>query len=317
MKTLNFKNPRNLFALLLAGLLMVTFSACDRNDVEMAKKAVKLKATDAPIDNAEVEAVFVTVSEIYIDGKSMEGFQKTTLELSALTEGKTDLLGEFETDAQSVNRIELILDYDRDSAGNFPGSYVVLEGGVKDRIASDDNSILITGNQQLNARGETEIVLDFDLRKLVQENSGDYELVTSTEMSAFIRDVNAEASSNLSGTIQTMNSGKAKTVVYLYEKGDFDLNTETNGQGQSRVLFAKATNSAEVDANGEFVLSFVEEGMYEIHVIEYADQDGDGRFEVEAHAKLQSLNGVKLSDLKLDAQTDLEVNLLITAWSGI
>jgi hypothetical protein len=75
--------------------------------------------TDAPIDNANVEAVFVTVSDIMVDGTSLEGFSRTTFDLSALVDGKTETLGKLKLEADSYSDIQLELGYATDAEGEY------------------------------------------------------------------------------------------------------------------------------------------------------------------------------------------------------
>ena len=318
MKTTRMKKYRYLILITLMAAMIAPFSACNRENVDPAAKQAQFRATDAPIDNAEVEAVFVTVSEIYVDGEKLEGFNKTTLELSALTEGKSAFLGEIETSASSVNNVRLVLDYEKDENGMSPGSYVRLAAGTKDKISSDASSIVLNANQQLNASGNTEIVFDFDLRKLIKEESqSNFEFVSSTEMQAYIRSVRTDVSSKIHGQLESSSSDTDKMIVYLYKKGTFDLEAESKGSGSSNVQFAGAINSAEVKENGEFTLAFINEGNYEIQLIEYTDSDNDGRLEVSGHAQLTSMNGVDLNGIQVKSESDMELDLKVTSWLPI
>lgn len=56
------------------------------NDGE--KGTLKLEITDAPIDNASVEGVFVTIASIALDGIEVNNFTKTTMDLKALQREK-------------------------------------------------------------------------------------------------------------------------------------------------------------------------------------------------------------------------------------
>ena len=76
------------FALLAAmGLLM---GACNE-DEPMGKGDVDFEITDAPTDDASVKGVFVTIEDVKIGGKSVEGFTKQTIDIKAYQEGNTKL----------------------------------------------------------------------------------------------------------------------------------------------------------------------------------------------------------------------------------
>lgn len=67
--------------------------------------ATTFKMTDAPVDNANVGAVFVTVSDIKVEGISLEGFNKTTFDLSTLINGQTKTLGNPQMEAGSNSNV--------------------------------------------------------------------------------------------------------------------------------------------------------------------------------------------------------------------
>lgn len=318
MKTTKMKKYRNLVLFTLMAAFIAPFSACTKEDLDPAARKAQFRATDAPIDNAEVEAVFVTISEIYVDGKRLEGFNKTTLELSALTEGKSELLADLETSASSINKVKMVFDYETDESGMTPGCFIKLKSGVKDKISSDVNIFDFNANQQLKATGTTEIVFDFDLRKLIKEEaSNDFELVSASEVEAYVRTVNSDMSSEIRGTVENNLSSADKTIVYLYEKGKFDLQSESQGSGSSQVQFAGAVNSAELNSNGEFTLAFIQEGEYEVHLIEYSDSNSDGKFELSGHAQISSLNNINLNGFEVNSESDLDLKISVTSWLPI
>lgn len=295
---------------LVAGLML---SGCTKEEIESRKNDVAFQATDAPIDNAEVKAVFVTIAGLNVDGNEVEGFQKTTIELSALTEGKTQLLKNAQIDASSINTIDVILDYDQDAQGNSPGSYVLKVDGTKEAISSSSSKLTVQKMVNLNAQSSTNVVLDFDLRKMIVEKSeGDFELASKGELESFIRVVNESETGTLKGEIDNASMIDAKAVAYLYKKGAY-AESEMQAQGESNVTFANAVNSAEVNEQGEFVLAFTEDGEYEIHVFEYKDTDNDGDVELTGRVQLTSSGNINLDGFKVDAQSTVNLDLGITA----
>ena len=117
----------------VAGMVMMsllTMASCSKNEddnttpEEAEAYNTSFKITDAPIDNANVDAVFVTIADVKVDGASLEGFSKTTVELSALVNGETETLGNLDLAAGSYSNIELQLDYVTDDDGNTPGCWV-------------------------------------------------------------------------------------------------------------------------------------------------------------------------------------------------
>ena len=112
---------------------MVSFMACNKdndNKVEDRSGQASIKMTDAPIDNAEVQGVFVTVTDVKVNGKSASNFEgKTTVDLMALQNGNTRLVTTEQLNAGTYNDIAFTLDLATDASGNTPGCYVLTSSG--------------------------------------------------------------------------------------------------------------------------------------------------------------------------------------------
>lgn len=300
-------------SLAVLGAMGVLLTGCSKEDVISNKNKVSFYATDAPIDNAEVEAVFVTVSELRVDGQKVEGFQKTTLELTALTNGKTQLLEEAEIDANSINSVEVVMDFEADANGNFPGSYVLTTDGRKEAIASSETNLVLFKSLEIESEGDNQVVLDFDLRKMLkEENDGDFELVTTAELESSIRVVMASKTGTIEGTLDSMEMIRGKAVAYLYAEGEF-TKAEMQASGQSGVEFANAVNSATLSSNGDFKISFAEEGEYEIHIFEYDDTNNDGKLEIVGEIDLQSALGGDVDIFSVGANSSTKIALGVNA----
>ncbi|MDZ7776005.1 MAG: DUF4382 domain-containing protein [Bacteroidales bacterium] len=85
---------RKWFFIIVLGIVTpLIFTQCsDDDDNNEEKGTVNFKMTDAPIDDADVEAVFVTVSEVKVDGEAVNGFEKQTIDLTAYQEGNTEVV---------------------------------------------------------------------------------------------------------------------------------------------------------------------------------------------------------------------------------
>jgi hypothetical protein len=299
---------------------IVFLSSCskngnDLNGMDGEAYQTTFKITDAPVDDANVEAVFVTIAHVKVDGQNLEGFNATTLNLSALSNGKTATLGNLDLQAGTYSNIELELDYDTDANGNAPGCYVMTVDGAKDKLSANANTILINDSYDVLAQASNEIVLDFDLRKTIKKEqdalSSNFEFVSATELAAGIRTVNESVTGRITGTASDTNSTSDKIVVYAYEKGTFDETTETRGQGESNVLFAHAVTSSVVsDANNSYHLSFLKEGEYELVFVSY-NQDGD-QFYFNALLEAESTLGLNLGALQVTSALQLSADVTIT-----
>ncbi|RIV45659.1 DUF4382 domain-containing protein [Flagellimonas pelagia] len=300
------------------GTALLVCSCSDDNGSENTEKesyTTTFKMTDAPIDNSNVEAVFVTVADIKVDGTSLEGFNKITFDLSALVNGQTMTLGNLQMDAGSYSNMELVLDYDTDVDGNVPGCYVEMADGQKDKIESTSENINVSNTFEVFATNTNEIIIDFDLRKTIKEEQGtlesDFNFVTFSELSAGIRTVNREATGEISGTINDSQNTSDKIVVYAYKKGTYNAEVETQGQGESNIRFANAVTSAEASGiNNSYSLNFLAEGEYELIFVSYA-QDGD-QFYFNSQLEVESATGLDLGAINVTSALQLSANVTVT-----
>lgn len=299
--------------------MFITVS-CSKNDdgnghMESESYDTTFKITDAPIENANVEAVFVTVSNVKVDGKSLEGFNKTTFDLAALVNGKTKTLGNLQLEAGSYSSIEFELDYATDAAGNSPGCYVAMADGQKDQLEASASNISINDTFEIFASNTNEIIIDFDLRKTIKEDQGtlssDFEFVSTSELSAGIRAVNKETTGMISGAVNDAGDTSDIIVVYAYEKGTFDAEVETQGQGESNVTFANAVTSSKVSGlNNSYSLNFLTEGEYELVFVSYTE-DGD-TFTFTSLLEAESTTGLTLGAINVTSALQVSASVTIT-----
>lgn len=301
----------------ISTLMAVSCSNNDDGDVNMDAESydTTFKITDAPIDNANVEAVFVTVSSVKVDGTTLEGFNKTTFDLAALVNGETKTLGNLELEAGSYSNIELELDYATDADGNAPGCYVELANGEKDQLEASARKISITDTFEVLASNSNEIIIDFDLRKTIKDEQGtvasNFEFVSMSELTAGIRTVNNEMAGKISGSANDPENTSDKIIVYAYEKGTFNAEVENEGQGDSNVMFSNAVTSSEVSGlNNGYNLSFLKEGEYELVFASYS-QDGDG-FSFSTLLEAESTTGVNLGAINITSALQISANVTIT-----
>lgn len=275
-------------------------TACDDSSDPRGKGDVEFEITDAPSDDAAVKGVFVTVADIKVDGRSLSGFAKQTIDLKAYQEGNTKLLATGEQlDAKSYNKLTLVLDLETDATGNTPGCYVLTEDDVKYKLKTTANGlteVTINKDWRVMANTTSKIVMDFDLRKSItysDDQAVRYSFVSDDKLAAAIRLAARENTGTIKGSYQAEGSDADKIIVYAYKKGTFNAATETEPQGDNNLLFANAVASAEVK-NGltgrVFTLAFLEEGEYELHFAAHT-QDTSGRM---------TFNALLSSETKLD-----------------
>ncbi|MEO0471688.1 MAG: DUF4382 domain-containing protein [Bacteroidota bacterium] len=298
---------------------IVFFTGCEESGIS---GEVQMKITDAPSDDASIEGVFITVAEVKIDGESYEGFQgKQTIDIMAYQNGNTKVLGLTELEAKSYNRITLVLDTETDADGNAPGCYVMtIDGEKKNLAASAQSSLELSTQAAFDVVGEarSSVVLDFDLRKAIryEENSDDaFEFVAQSDLNASIRGVDESLSGSIEGQfdVSTFNNPD-KVVVYAYQKGSFNKETETQANGD--IQFKNAiTSTAAVKSGASYTydLSFLAEGEYEICLVAFEENNNDGKLSFSGFLQGSLFaSGSVTTEVSVNAGVAASLDFLIT-----
>jgi len=308
---------KNLFKTSLVVLSLGVIVSCTKDDEtvppENGKYRTEVAMTDAPIDDANVKAAFITVADVKVDGQSLQGFQKTTIEISSLTNGKTQTLGNIDLASGAKSNIVLVLATDTDASGNTPANYIVTAGNETKALVTAAGEIKINDSFNVEEANDNRMVLDFDLRKaIVADGSAGYKFVSNSELSNSVRVVNAINAGTISGTVTGDSS--AKTVVYAYEKGTFTA-SESNSNG-SGVQFANAVSSTVVSGSN-FGLHFMEAGNYELHFASYSDSDNDGKLEFEGLLNATTVSELNVMNITVAANAEVNLNIVITGFLNI
>jgi hypothetical protein len=316
---MKFKNFFNTGLVILCLSLVFSCSKDDKGTPENPEAYnTKVSITDAPIDNANVQAAFITISEVKVNGRSIEGFQKTTVNISSLQNGNSELLGNLNLESGTTSEISLVLDNESDAAGDAPGNYILTADSEKKALVATSGNIEITDNVDIQAVENNEIVLDFDLRKAIveDESTGDYKFVSETELRNSIRAVNSIETGIISGTVSNMNSSDAETMVaFAYKKGTY---TESEAGSENNVGFSNAVSSSSVNkADGNFELHFIEEGDYELHFASFSDTNSDGSLELEGMLDASSATAVNLHEFSVEANAEITVEVVIAGFLGL
>ena len=307
--------------LLTLGIILLGFSAITScKESPQGSGEWQMKVTDAPVDDAEIEGVFVTVAAVKVDGTELADFNsKQTINLLAYQNGQTKTIGSTNLDAKAYSEVTLVLDYETDADGNAPGCYAKTIDGTKHNLATSAQStgeITIRGAFEIAEQTRTNTVVDFDLRKSLkyeQNTSGEksFSFVSDSELDAALRLTDEDLTGSIKGSYSGDVDSEDKIVVYAYKKGEFNKSTETQGQGESNVEFKNAVTST-VAINNNYTLAFLEEGEYELCFVAYNDDDQDG--ELEFKGFLQSslmLGGSVTSSVTVEASLEASLNLSI------
>lgn len=311
-------NRKNLFRtglILFFVSMMVSCSKDDENNETTTETGNKTEVylTDAPIDNADVQGAFITVANVMVNGKAIEGFEKTTVEVSSLTNGDTELLGDLNLESGTTSNISLVLATDSDASGDSPANYILTTGGEKKALATSTGEIVLNDNAEIKESDDNKLVLDFDLRKAIaSESEGEYSFVSDTELSNSVRAVNALNAGTIQGTVNDMNNDASETmVVYAYEKGSY---SENEGNGD----FSNAVSSSEVNSsNGNFSLNFLESGEYELHFASYSENDSNGSLSFQGMVDATAASELDLMDVNVSAESETTVEVNVDGLLGL
>lgn len=311
----------------VAFLLLFSFlgTSCSKEETTLtptnptieAKGKANIEITDAPSDDPNLKGVFVTVTEVKIDGKTFEGFSgKTTIELSAYHSGETKALGLSELETGSYSNVTLVLDYEKDADGNSPGCYALTKDDQKKNLATANETtaeLKVTKNFIIEENETTDLVIDFDLRKAVQStDNSDYTFVAKSDLAASLRLVEKSETGNVKGKAENDYDNSDKIIVFAYAKGTYN-DSEMN----SEIEFKNAVTSSEVSTNNSFTLAFLEEGEYELVFAGYKDTDNDGQLELSSQLKINTLLDLESNVVKVNAQTDISLDIEFTGALGI
>ncbi len=302
---------------MLALALLVGFASCsddDSTDPNEETYNTKVYITDGPIDNADVQGVYVTIADLQIDGQSVNGFTKTTIDLQALQNGDTQLLGDVDLTAETHGEITLVLDTETDANGNSPANYVFTTNDTKVELTPENSIINVNSNFDVSSSTLNEIIIDFDLRKSIVADVGDnYDFAAQTQLENSIRVVNKNNVGAIMGTATNNTGTENMTIVYAYAKGSYNATTEES-ENAAGVRFANAvTSSAATGSNNQFSLHFLNEGDYEVHFASYDDLDSDGVYEFTGMVEVENQLGLNLLDISVMANTEVTIQVLLMA----
>ena len=310
---MNTRINRNFTLLFCAGAL--AFGACTsdddgRDDTVRASSEVTLEFTDAPVDDANIEGVFITVAEAELSGTSEARIaQRTTLDISTYSEGRTFDYGTFESEAGAYSEVAFTLDFAADANGNAPGCYVLMADGTKQALTTEGRQQIDIAKQvalTAAASSRERVVVDLDLRKAVERNAGEdgYTFGTAANLQASIRAVTASTTGTVAGEVsnpERYEDGKA--VVFLYARGEFDADAEATSE------YDNAYSSSELSAEGKFTLGFVPEGEYEMVVVYYEREPRSERFIAMGQFSLDLTSTLGLRVLNVEASSTTELSL--------
>lgn len=316
---------KKMFYLIAIAATLVTTS-CEKDDditVDPGEKTGKLalEITDAPIDQPNVSAVFVTIADVKIDGQSISGFQKFTVDLLDLQNGKTQSLGNITLSEKSYGNLTLVLDHSADAQGNSPGSYVVVDGSTKHGLSSDMNELSLDYDFDIMEDSTVTLVMDFDLRKSIVRNtdstaSSQFSWTDVANFNNALRIVNKTEASVLKGMCNQNTDNSDAVVAYVYAAGSFNADSEVDTTGQG-IAFSNAISSALVNENNEYAFHFLAPGNYEVQFAGYEWDDTNQELQLSGLLDIETSTDIDLGNINIGAGTETSVDVSITGLLGL
>jgi hypothetical protein len=197
--------------------------------------------------------------------------------------------------------------------------YVLTDDSQKHDLSTSSASELtidITGSEVdvMNESTSTAVV-DFDLRKSLRygnsnEPSSDYSFGTGSELNAALRFVAKDRAGHIQGECNDPISTSDKIIVYAYHKGEFNRTQEVSPTADEQ--FSNAVTSTVVDAQGNFTLSWLEEGDYELVFASYEDDGNNGTMDLQGTLNLNSLLGIDLKSVTVGVSSTVTVDVIVT-----
>lgn len=258
-------------------LILFAFSCSDSDEAATGRASISI--TDAPIDDANVKAVFITVTGVEVNGPdgwtTVETFEEPqVIDLLSYQNGESKFLTE-EVLAAGVYqgaRLQLNIQERVDGDIQNPGCYIEYVDGSTQPLfvpSGAQSGYKAQGEFEIPAGGVVEITLDFDVRKAVVEagNSGQFIL------KPVVRLVANQDAGLIQGTFDAESNTAAKVVVFAYNDDTF-TDSETDEPADEEVRFSNAVSSSTVSDEGNFTLAFMSSGTYDLYFATY-DENGD------------------------------------------
>jgi hypothetical protein len=258
-----------LLGVVLSVSMMTLITGCGGGGGTTATTStVSMSVTDAPIDDENVDGVYVTFTALrYQYNDSNDSWQDVdlngsrTINLLALQDGNYTVLDTTELPAGEIRHVRFVLDLDN--------CYITFKDDTQTQLKLDIPSGGQTGYKSVNGfviatGGVTNITADFDVRKSVTvTGKGVYKLKPT------IRLVDNIEIGEIDGTLN-VDANNSAMIVYAYQDGTWDDNqTDPANDFNNAVTSANATD-------GNFTFAWLTAGTYDLVVAGY---DNTGAFE--------------------------------------
>ena len=246
---------------------MTLISGCGggSSDTSVSTGTVSLSLTDAPIDDENVEGVYVTFDALRYQYKdSNESWQDVdlnesrTINLLELQEGNTTMLNRVELPAGEILHVRFDL--------NISNCYITFNDGSPTQMlvmaSEEQTGYKSTNGFVISAGGTTNITADFDVRKSVTVSKNGNANTPEYKLKPTIRLIDNIEVGEINGTMTLDANVSSKVIVYAYEDETFD-STESNATNN----FGNAIVSTDA-TDGDYILPWLTTGVYDLVAVE-------------------------------------------------
>jgi hypothetical protein len=249
-------------------LISLFLFACTKDD---NTGELTLSITDAPIDNTDIEGVYLTVTDIQYhkndsDWTSFEGFNGPQLfNILELTEGESAMMGTFSLEAGHYTQLRFFVDAPEENVSNpvNPGCYITFKDDSEEPLFVPSGSVSGwkgVGAFDVPLNGTVEITADFDARKSIFiSGAGRYILVPT------IRLIVDNEAGQIAGGVSNLPV-EGDIIIYAYEDGTYSGSESDEPLDEMTPRFENAVTSDIVDDDSGYKLAFLAPKTYDLIV---------------------------------------------------
>jgi hypothetical protein len=277
---MNFKKEKSIWVgALMIGMIALLPSCSSDDDNPMQSGQVKVYITDAPVDDANVEAVVISVNKIEMNGpRGWEPVKEfdTPFSINILDyqNGKSYFVTDANVTAGAYTEARFVLNADTDMNATVtnPPCFIRYKDGSKQPLfipSGTTSGYKAKGTVEVVANSTTEVTLDFDARRSIVEagNSGKFILKPT------VRLVANTVAAKVEGSFTDFHD-YSKVVAYLYEKGSY-TSAEATVTDESEARFSNSVTSTMLNTSGDFTFAFLAPGSYDVVLVAHST---DGEF---------------------------------------
>lgn len=273
-----WKEKRSWMGALMLGLIAL-LPACSNDEEPMQSGQVKVYITDAPIDDANVEAVVISVTKIEMNGprgwETVKEFDTPfSINILDYQNGKSYFVTDATLTAGTYTEARFMLNANTDIDANVsnPPCFIRYTDGSKQPLfvpGGASSGYKVKGTVDVLPNSTTEVTLDFDARRSIVKagESGKFILKPT------VRIVENKTAARLEGNF-TDHKVYSKVIAYLYEKGTY-TSAEASATAEGETRFPNSITSTNLNGSGNFMFAFLAPGSYDVVLVAHST---DGEF---------------------------------------